>query len=94
MVLRTGMFERLGGQRCLPVVAVEVRFSKKYDDLVVEMWQWLHKTNSVNAVILLNIDEIDKPNPERFQDHAQRRVQRPFREAWRYQIKGEEYDRQ
>ena len=88
------MFERLGGQRCIPVVAVEVGFSQKYDDLVVDMQQWLHKTNSVNAVILLNIDEIDKPNPERFQGDAQQRVQRPLRETWQYQIKGEEYDRQ
>ena len=33
------MFERLGGQRCIPVVAVEVGFSQKYDDLVVDMQQ-------------------------------------------------------
>lgn len=57
------------------MVAVEVGFSQKHKDLLVDMQQWLHKTNSVNAVVLLDIDETDKPNPERFQGNAQQRVQ-------------------
>ena len=91
-----GLFERRCGQEYIPVVVVEVGFSQNHRDLLVDMQQWLHKTNSVNAVILLDIDEVNKPNPKRPQADAEARLQSPNPpiEVWECPGKGREYDRQ
>lgn len=60
-----GMVERLdpSSRRYIPAIAIEIGFSQKYDDLLLDMEQWLLKSDSVNAVILVDIKETKKPIP-------------------------------
>ena len=41
----------------LPTVVFEAAFSEKYDDLLGDMRQWLCKTNDVQVVVVVNIEE-------------------------------------
>lgn len=71
-----GMVERFDPSSCqyIPVIAVEVGFSQQYNDLLLDMEQWLCKSNTVNTVILVDIKELEKPRPWKFEGEAHERI--------------------
>lgn len=71
-----GMVERLdpSSRLYIPAIAIEIGFSQKYDDLLLDMDQWLLKTDSVNAVILIDIKETKKPTPQGSKGESRERL--------------------
>lgn len=71
-----GLFEVLDKRlkKFFPKIAVEVGVTQPYEDLLLDVEQWLRKSQSINAVILVNITESNKPNPETLNGPARDRI--------------------
>ena len=77
-----GLFEVLDKRlkKFFPKIAVEVGVTQPYEDLLLDMEQWLQKSQSINTVILVNITESNKLNPKTLNGPTRDRIRTLIKE--------------